>query len=161
MHALKFFLIAVLFLLSPTLVSATSILQTVDGEEVNLSSLKGKWVFINYWASWCQPCVDEISELNHFYEHNKNHQVAVFAINYDSMPLSKQKRLIKRFGIHYPSLKHSAAKALHLGNISVVPVTFVLNPMGELSTTLYGGQTAASLKAAMVSQPSPYGMERQ
>ena len=136
-------------LVCATVARADLMLETLDGKDISLSSLKGKWVFINYWASWCGPCLDEISALNQFYKDNKDKSVEVFAVNYDSLPLNKQQRLIKKFDIRYPSLKHSTAKALHLGNISVVPVTFVLNPQGELSTTLYGGQTTDTLTDAM------------
>ena len=167
MRTLKSFFILTFFLFYSTAFSAETILHSVDGDEIKLSSLKGKWVFINYWASWCQPCLDEISELNHFYEDNKARNVAVFAINYDGMPLKKQQQLIKKFDIRYPSLKQNVAKTLHLGSINAVPMTFVLNPQGELSTTLYGGQTMASLNEAMVSlpahqkKPTPYEMEPQ
>lgn len=125
---------------------AEVLLHNISGEDIALSSLKGKWVFINYWAGWCQPCLDEISEFNRFYDQNKN--VAIFAVNYDNLPPSKLQRLIKKFNIHYPSI---SSKELDLGEISVVPITFVLNPKGELSTTLYGGQTLESLNEVMTS----------
>lgn len=128
---------------------ANARLQTLDGEIVDLSSLKGKWVFINYWASWCGPCLEEISELNRFYKDNKDKNVVVFAVNYDSMPIRQQRYLMTKFNIHYPSLKRSSVAALHFGPVNVVPVTYVLNPQGKLSTTLYGGQTIESLKGAM------------
>lgn len=132
-------------------IQANTVLHPLNGGDIAFSSLKGKWVFINYWASWCQPCVDEIAELNQFYEKNKNQNVAVFAVNYDAMSQSMQKRLVQQFDIRYPSLKHLSAQSLNLGNITAVPVTFVFNPQGKLSTTLYGGQTVASLKRAITS----------
>lgn len=149
MKSLKSFFITTLFLLCTTGAEASTTLQTLEGDDITLSSLKGKWVFINYWASWCGPCLDEIHELNRFYKENKAGNVAIFAVNYDALPLYEQQRLIKKFNIQYPGLKHNTARALHLGPISVVPVTFVLNPEGKLSTTLYGGQTAASLRETM------------
>jgi len=140
---------AVIFLLCATSADAETFLEGVNGETVPFSSLKGKWVFINYWAGWCGPCVDEIAELNRFYETKKSANVAVFAVNYDALPLYKQQRLIRKFSIHYPSLKRDSLYPLHLGNISVVPVTFVFNPEGQLATALYGGQTVDSLMEVM------------
>lgn len=167
MRTVHSFFIMVLLLCSASS-QAERILQTVDGDDIALSSFKGKWTFVNYWASWCGPCLNEISALNQFYKNNKDKQVQVYAINYDGLLLSKQKRLIKQFHIRYPSLKRSAGKLLHLGSIEVVPVTFVFNPNGELSTTLYGGQTLESLTKAMskadstpILLDSSYEMERQ
>ena len=138
-----------IFCLYASGVRADVSLQDLDGNAISLKSLKGKWVFINYWASWCNPCIDEISQLNRLYENNKTRHVAVYAVNYDVISLSKQKRLIKQFHIRYPSLKSRSLRELHLGDITVVPVTFVFNPRGELATTLYGGQTLESLTEVM------------
>lgn len=128
---------------------ADIVLQDIQGQEIPFSSLNGKWVFINYWASWCQPCVDEIPELNRFYEENKTGNVAIFGVNYDALPIQQQKMLVKQFDIRYPNLKKDPSNLLHLGNINGVPVTFVFNPQGELSQTLYGSQTVQSLSEVM------------
>jgi len=120
-------------------------LEDINGHKIALSSLHGKWVFINYWASWCGPCVNEISELNSFASNHADN-VEVFAVNFDSTSLPKQRRLVKDFAIEYPSLNPRSLKSLHLDNISVVPVTYVFDPNGNLNTTLYGGQTERSLQ---------------
>ena len=119
-------------------------LEDINGRSFLLSELQGKWVFINYWASWCQPCLNEIPEFNRFYEENKN--VVLFAVNYDGVPPDAQKKLIQQFHIRYPSLSTDPARALQLGSISVVPMTFVFNPQGQLTYRLFGGQTMADLK---------------
>ena len=129
-------------------VQAAPILTQLNGKQIDFSSLKGRWVFINYWASWCQPCVDEIKELNQFYQTKKN-TVMVFAVNYDALPLNQQRRLIKQFAISYPSLQQDPSDLLHLGDIRAVPATFVFNPQGKLVDTLYGGQTLASLNQVL------------
>ena len=129
--------------------NAGAMLQEINGQEISFTDLRGQWVFINYWASWCQPCLDEISELNRFHENNK--KVALFAVNYEALPTQMQKQLIKQFDIHYPSLKKDPAHALKLENIRGIPVTFVFNPQGELSDTLYGAQTMDSLREVIAS----------
>ena len=138
--------IASIYLLFASHVFAEGMLHEMSGHQISFSDLQGKWVFINYWASWCRPCLDEIPELNRFYEEYKNKNVALFAVNYDALPLSKQKQLIKKFDIQYPSLKQDPASALELGEIRGVPVTFVFNPQGQLSNALYGGQSVNTLK---------------
>lgn len=113
----------------------------MNGHSFSFSELAGKWVFINYWATWCQFCLDEIPEFNQFYESHKNHNIQVYAVNYDALPVADQKSLIKQFDIRYPSLRYDPARALQLGDIRGLPVTYVFDPQGKLNTTLYGRQT--------------------
>lgn len=142
-----FFIISLLVV---TTLHANVTLHDINGQNIPFSTLKGKWVFINYWASWCQPCLDEIPELNRFYETHKHTNVALFAVNYDALPAEMQQQLVKELHIHYPTLKEDPAMALNLGDIRGVPATFVFNPQGELSTVLYGTQTLKSLSRAIL-----------
>ena len=128
---------------------AETVLQDIAGKKVSFSDLKGKWVFINYWASWCQPCMDEIPELNRFYEQHKDRDVALFSVNFNGSRFSGYEELIQALDIRYPVLKNDPADSLNLGDIRGVPVTFVFNPNGELSQTLYGGQTLRSLNKVL------------
>ena len=121
-------------------------LKDLYGNSTPFESLKGKWVFINYWAEWCQSCLDEIPELNRFYEKHRSTNVAFFAVNYDGLPEFKQKKLARYFKIQYPNLSHDPARALNLGDITGVPVTFVFNPQGKLVKKLFGGQSAGDLE---------------
>lgn len=144
MSILKAFTTGLAALFFATFVHAEVVLQNLNGQNTAFSSLQGKWVFINYWASWCEPCLAEITELNRFYQQNK-HDVAMFAVNYDMVSAQEQKKLVKQFNIQYPALRQDPAKNLKLGHIKAVPVTFVFNPQGKLTKTLYGEQTVKSL----------------
>ncbi|OJY38418.1 MAG: thiol-disulfide oxidoreductase [Legionella sp. 40-6] len=147
MNYFKSFLIVLIWSLTLT-AHADVMLKGLDGRTVSFASLKGKWVLINYWASWCKNCVAEIPELNRFYQKHAQDPVALFAVNYDALPIEAQNDLIMRFNIKYPSLKTDPAFALGLGDIVGVPVTFVFNPAGELVNTLYGEQNLRSLEEA-------------
>lgn len=147
MSLFRFFCTIMFYFICTVGANAAATLHGIDGQKISFHDLRGKWVLINYWASWCQPCIEEISELNRFYR--KNQDVALFAVNYESLPARMQQRLINQFDIHYPSLKKDPARALHLESIRGIPVTFVFNPKGELSDALYGAQTVVSLKEAI------------
>jgi thiol-disulfide isomerase/thioredoxin len=125
-------------------VNAETIFHDLQGNKIPFSSLSGKWVFINYWASWCHPCLAEIPELNRFYQKQKDN-VVVFAVNYDALPLSEQLSLIAKLGISYPALIDDPSQSLQLGEITGVPITFVYNPQGKLMGQLYGSQTERDL----------------
>lgn len=138
-----------LFITSVSTCQAEVVLRDLKGQNMSMSSLKGKWVLINYWAGWCKTCIAEIPEFNHFYEKHKDNQVALFAINYDALPILEQQTLIKQLNINYPSLLRDPVQELSFGDISGVPVTFIFNPEGQLVKTLYGGQTAKRLEKAI------------
>lgn len=141
--------IAVILMFTTSLCHADILLKDSQGHDISFSSLKGKWVLINYWASWCKSCLEEIPTLNQFYLQHEHESVALFAVNYDALPLNKQTKLIKKFKIQYPSLLTDPAFALGLGDIVGVPVTFVFNPKGILVNTLYGGQSLKDLEQAI------------
>lgn len=149
MNSLIKSLLAVILMSALPISHADVLLQDTQGHNISFASLKGKWVLINYWAGWCTTCVEEIPEFNRFYHKHEKDRVALFAVNYDALPLDTQNNLIKQLKIHYPSLRHNPAFSLGLGDITGVPVTFVFNPQGELVNTLYGGQDARSLEKAI------------
>ena len=147
--SLRILVIGFFYLFSPFL-SAGNILEEINGRPFSFSQLEGKWVFINYWATWCQFCLDEIPEFNRFYDRYKNQDIQVFAVNFDGLPIVKQKKLIKQLDIHYPSLKYDPSNILHLGDIQGLPITFVFDPQGHLNTKLYGGQTYDRLNKLLI-----------
>jgi len=138
--------LCLLWSLSAPLWATEIILQQAPlGNNLAFSSLKGKWVYINYWANWCQPCLEEIAAFNQFYEKYKNKNIAIFGVNYDGLPISEQMALIKQADLHYPSLTTDPAAVLKLGDIRAVPVTFIFDPTGKLHDVRYGKQTLESL----------------
>lgn len=138
-------LILLMAMFIPTTLLAQPSLTTLTGKQISWNTLQGKWVIINYWASWCHPCVEEIKELNAFYYRNRA-QVSLYAFNYESVSVQEQEQLIKDFHIDYPSLGEDPAEELHLGDIIGVPVTFIWDPQGKPVKTLYGPQTVESLE---------------
>lgn len=115
-----------------------------QGNKIDFSALQGKWIFINYWATWCHPCMAEIPQLNQFYQSHKN-KVIVLGVNYDSLSNDALNNAIKKLNIHFPVLTQNPEKILSLDESGVVPTTYVFNPQGHLVKTLLGPQTQTSL----------------
>lgn len=121
-------------------------LQLYGGETVPWQSYRGQWVFINYWAEWCKPCLKEIPELNRLAQLP---EVAVLGINYDGVAAAELQRLQSKFDIKFALLQDDPGPALSIQRPTVLPATVVYAPSGEPFEILLGPQTLASLENVM------------
>ncbi|MBS0350371.1 MAG: TlpA family protein disulfide reductase [Proteobacteria bacterium] len=116
-----------------------------QNQQIKLSDWRNKWVIINYWAGWCESCVQEIPELNSFYQkHQKN--IVLVGVNQDNLPKNQLIAAIKQLHIQYPVLQTDPAKILALPAVQVLPTTFIINPKGQLVKVLLGPQSTHSLE---------------
>jgi len=100
-------------------------------------------VFINYWAVWCKPCVDELPELYRFASRYPN-EVSVYAVNFDGLEPDQLRRDGQRVGIAIPSLLVDPQSLMSYPPPRGLPTTYVLDG-GALVTVLEGPQTMESL----------------
>lgn len=124
------------------------VLQDIHGKQYALNDYKGKWIVINYWASWCKPCYKEIPALNALAKQYKS-QVLVFGVSYDRATGSKLAQIIKKMKVQFPTLAVDPAKVLGIPHVPGLPATYLINPKGKLSKRLLGMQSEKSLIAAM------------
>lgn len=110
-----------------------------------ITARQGEWLFINYWAEWCKPCIHEIPELNSL---NDMSGFAVLGVNYDGESGEELIRQESKLAIAFPTLTQDPAERFSVARPQVLPTTLVINPRGELQQILIGPQTAASLRAA-------------
>lgn len=121
----------------------------LDGNQIRLSQYKGQWLVINYWASWCKSCGEEIPELNAFYHAHKNQGVKLIGVNYDLTPVDKLKQLVAKFHIEFPVLTSDPAKEIGIDNVPGLPSTYIVGPDGKLVKRLFGVQTKKTLEDAL------------
>jgi thiol-disulfide isomerase/thioredoxin len=110
-----------------------------------LEQLRGQWVVINYWAIWCKPCIQEIPELNAL---DELPEVTVLGVNYDGAAAEELRQQIEQLDIAFEVLANDPASELGIDRPVVLPTTLILDPAGELRTTLVGPQTFESLAQA-------------
>ncbi len=123
--------------------------KDIHGNTINLSDYQGKWVVLNYWASWCQPCYKEFPELNAFYKAHKNSTAVVLGVNFDNMSNQNLLKFVKQQGIDYPMLSSDPGFALGIMNIKALPATFLISPKGKIVGELFGPKTKSELEYAM------------
>ncbi len=120
----------------------------IDGNSGSFNELRGKWLVINYWASWCKPCIKEIPEFNLFAEQNDDNAV-VFAVNYGGIANEQLRREVDKLGITFTALVHDPKALLGYPRPTVLPTTIIIDPQGQLHSTLVGPQDQHSLEDAI------------
>ena len=140
----KSFIFLAVFLLS-TQLQAEPVdfnLPDMQGVEHKLSDYKGKWVVVNYWATWCPPCLTEIPELVDFHEDHKERDAVVLGVNFEDISLNGLKQFSEEYFMNYPVLQTKPGPSSALGPIPGLPTTYLVSPSGEVVARQVGPVTA-------------------
>lgn len=115
------------------------ILNQVGGDPIQLSKLRGKTVLVNFWASWCQPCIDEMPDLQQFYVQHRSDNVAVLAVNYrEDVPTVKN--FFKDHNLTMPVAMDTNGDVTGNGyDISQFPESYFVDKTGVIQAYSYGG----------------------
>ena len=121
----------------------------LDGEIISLYGIKSKYILIDFWASWCAPCREEIPELNEFY---KNKDINLIAIAIDE--IADVVKFQDEIPIQYPSFianeLEGVTLAKKLGNErGVLPFTVIIQPDGSVKKSFYGKVKISDLNQAL------------
>lgn len=127
--------------------AAVPALVLLDAGPVEPDHFRGQWLFVNYWAEWCAPCLEEIPELNAFHAEQAN--ARVLGINYDRLETSVMRGQVAELGIRFPVAVGDPGKLLDVSLPEVLPSTYVFDPEGTRVAVLRGPQDRASLEEAM------------
>ena len=119
-------------------------LKSLDGEEVSLNEFRGKYVLVNFWATWCGPCKIEMPSLEALYQRFKNKNFVLLAISNDMFGSSIVKPFIKANHLNFTILLDQRLKASNAFGVTSLPSTFMIDPKGEIIGALFGAEDWAS-----------------
>ena len=108
-------------------------LDQLDGETLNFKDLKGKVVFINFWATWCAPCVAEMPSINSLYEIYKDNPQVVFVMINTEIKEDKVRKFIKKKDFSFPIYFPNASMIPRVYETKGIPATFVLDKEGYIA----------------------------
>jgi thiol-disulfide isomerase/thioredoxin len=113
-------------------------LLALDGKKVKLSSLKGKVIFMNLWATWCGPCIAEMPSVHNLYQKLANDKDVAFvmlAVNDDE---KKVKSFIKKKAFTFPVYTLVGDMLPPAFETDGIPTTFVITPDGKIAQKIVG-----------------------
>lgn len=129
-------LISLLFLSSTALAVDFSFTDT-EGQSHQLSQYKGKWVVVNFWATWCPPCRKEIPDLSDF--HLENDDAIVIGVNYEpGLTDERLKKFIALYLVSYPVTRFNDEIIKALGEPRGLPTTILIDQQGNVVKKVSG-----------------------
>lgn len=121
-------------------------LQRLHGEKMRLSDLRGKWVVLNYWATWCAPCRKEIPDLSAL--HSARDDIQVLGLAFEDTDLASFDEFLAEFNPSYPALLVDVyAPPEPFGAPRVLPTTIILNSEGYAVKTYLGPVTREDIES--------------
>ena len=107
-------------------------LKTLNGETVNSQDYDQKVLVVNFWATWCPPCVQEIPHLNDLYSDFRSRGVEILGISMDTGDADIVRRFIRRHGMKYSVVLADSEVGDAFGGVYALPATFIVDQQGEI-----------------------------
>ena len=125
-------------------------LESVDGEVVSMSDLKGNFVVLNFWSTWCVPCIKEMPEFQKAHQ-SLNPKVKIIGIN-----LAESREKIGEFAqtnhLSFPILLDAYGNVSQEYKVVNLPVTFFITPDGVVREKIFGGGITQKMIEAKINQ---------
>ncbi len=121
-------------------------LKTADGKTFDLAKQKGKVVVVNFWATWCPPCRQEIPGFVQFYDKYRNKGVEIVGVSLDEQGWDVVKPYVTSAKINYPVVVGDQNLTEEYGGIDGIPTTFIVDKSGKIREKHVGYMTEDALE---------------
>lgn len=142
-----------LVLMAPWVQAADFRVTDTNGKTHTLSGYKGKWVLVNYWATWCPPCLEEIPDLIALNENKKNNLV-VIGIAMDYRSAKQVTDFAEGLFVDYPIVLGTPEIVRQIGPVQGLPTTYLYNPNGKMVAQQVGLITRSAVESYIASKPA-------
>lgn len=116
----------------------TALARLESGGTESIRDYRGRWVLVNFWASWCDPCKEEAPALERFQQAHAGDDFTVLGI--DSRDLSDDGReFVREYDLTYPQLRDGNGQYAHEYGTTGVPESFLVDPRGKVRLIPPGG----------------------
>jgi peroxiredoxin len=121
--------------------------QTLDGNQIRLSQYRGKPVLLNFWATWCAPCQDEMPLIQRASDIYKAQGLVVLAVNYQQTSTSSMKAFLRKVDARFPAVFDPSGQIAAAYGVNVgLPVSVFIDRSGSVSFIQLGQMSDALLQ---------------
>jgi thiol-disulfide isomerase/thioredoxin len=129
-------------------VQPTLHVATLDGKTFDLAAQRGKWVIVNYWATWCVPCIKEMPDISAFVATHSN--VRAIGLAFDDSDPADIRAFLRKHPVAYPVAQVTLDKPLKdFDEPQGLPTTWLIGPDGKVARRFVGPLNKAALMAAI------------
>jgi len=130
------------------------VLTDLEGQSIELSSYRGKVVLVNFWATWCPPCVHELPSMQALYESMAGQPFEVLALNMAEQP-DQVKSFLESFGtpLTFPILMHADKSVAAAWKVRGLPTTVIIDKNGLRALTWQGPRDWNSVEVRQLILP--------
>jgi thiol-disulfide isomerase/thioredoxin len=120
------------------------VIDTFDGKKFDLAEHRGHWVIVNFWATWCNPCLKEMPDLDAFDQSRDD--VDIIGLSYEEIEHADMVAFLKQHVVHYPIAVLDVYKPpADFDTPRGLPMTYVIAPDGKVAKKFLGPVTTADL----------------
>lgn len=109
-----------------------------DGETVQLSSYRGHVIILDFWATWCGPCRQEIPGFVELYNQYRDKGLVIIGVSLDQQGWKAVKPFMQQFRINYPIVLGNNKVVNDYGGIRYIPTTFIIDRNGKIVEKVVG-----------------------
>ena len=116
------------------------VLNRIDGKQFRLADFRGQWVMLNFWATWCGPCVEEMPSLEAFSQKYKKENLVLLAVSVDTVPKERIEAFVKNLNLSFQIFLDPSSEMSDKFAVNSLPATFVINPEGMVVAHALGAR---------------------